>query len=202
MQKNALSLIIFSIFLIGCGGPSADLLIDSFEGEISPQSVDFGAGEGSTLMVSADRDLKVCGEQSIKLDYNLRPSGYMWAARGYNLDVKGAALWLVEPQDIGWKKYQSISVYMYGNNSGGVVAFDIKDKGGEIWRYLLDDDFSGWKEIVCLLSGFFPRGDWQPEDADRNEILDFPVLSFQFEPRLPGKGVYRFDCVTLTGRKQ
>jgi hypothetical protein len=87
---------------------------------------------------------------------------------------------------------------MYGSNSSGVIAFDLKDKGGELWRFLIDDDFSGWKEVVCPLKEFFPRGDWQPETAERNEKLDFPVTSFQFEPRLPGKGAYYFDCVKLT----
>ena len=77
------------------------------------------------------------------------------------------------------------------------AAFDIKDKGQEVWRFLLDDDFTGWKEIACSLKEFFPRKDWQPETAERNEVLDFPIMSFQFEPRLPGKGTYYFDCLKL-----
>lgn len=121
----------------------------------------------------------------------------MWIARGYDLDVEGAAAWLVSPQEIDWPKYNALKVSMYGGNSGGVVALDIKDSGGEMWRFLLDDDYQGWKEIVCPFEEFFPRKDWQPDDAKKNDIIDYPVKSFQFEPRLPGKGVFYFDCVKL-----
>lgn len=126
----------------------------------------------------------------------------MWIARGYNLDVKGAAQWLVEPQKISWNKYNTISLQMYGGNSNSVVAFDIKDAKGEIWRFIIDDDFSGWKEIICPFKDFFVRKDWQPDTAEKNEIIDFPIMSFQFEPRLAGKGTYYFDCVKLTRTKK
>jgi len=185
------------IGLIGCSKAPKKVMIDSFEGQIDKETVDYGAAEGSLLKVEADASIKMCGAQSLKIDYELKPSGYMWIARGYNLDVKGAAKWEVPPQDIKWRAYNAISLQMYGSNSGGVVAFDIKDKGGEIWRYIIDDDFTGWKEIICPFKDFFPRKDWQPDSAAKNETLDFPVMSFQFEPRLPGKGVYYFDCVKL-----
>jgi len=185
------------IILFGCTQGPQEVLIDSFEGEINSKTVDFGSAEGSSLKVTADKNKKACGEQALKIEYDLKPSGYMWIARGYNLDVKGANKWLLKPQDIKWRKYEAISVQMYGTNKGGVVAFDIKDKGQEVWRFLLDDDFTGWKEIACSLKEFFPRKDWQPETAERNEVLDFPIMSFQFEPRLPGKGTYYFDCLKL-----
>ncbi len=195
MKKFLLFLAI--IILFGCTQGPQEVLIDSFEGEINSKTVDFGSAEGSSLKVTADKNKKACGEQALKIEYDLKPSGYMWIARGYNLDVKGANKWLLKPQDIKWRKYEAISVQMYGTNKGGVVAFDIKDKGQEVWRFLLDDDFTGWKEIACSLKEFFPRKDWQPETAERNEVLDFPIMSFQFEPRLPGKGTYYFDCLKL-----
>jgi len=192
---------VFSLFLLGCSMDSPEVLIDSFEGEINSKTVDFGSSENSSLKVEADNNLKVDGEQSIKLDYDLKPSGYMWAARGCGLDTTGADRWVIKPQDIDWSKYNAVSLYMYGSNSEGVIAFDIKDKGGEFWRFLLDDDFTGWKEIVCPLEHFFSRGDWQPEDAVRDEILDFPIMSFQFEPRMPGKGICHFDCIKFKKHK-
>jgi hypothetical protein len=66
----------------------------------------------------------------------------MWVARGYNLDVKGAACWLVEPKDIAWEKYNALSINVYGTGSGGVITLDIKDAGEEMWRFLIDDDFT------------------------------------------------------------
>ena len=192
----------FFIFFTGCIKTPQELMLDSFEGEISSNTVDFGSAEGTTVKVEAAKDIIACGKQSLKIDYDLKPSGYMWVSRGYGLDLKGAAKWEVEPQNVQWKKYKAIVLSMYGSNSGGVVAFDIRDDGGEYWRALLDDDFEGWKEITCGFNEFFPRGDWQPEKAVRNETLDFPIKSFQFEPRLPGKGVYYFDCVKVTKVKK
>jgi len=194
-MKFGLIVLWLAIGFIGCSNAPAEVAIDSFEGAINKETVDYGASEGSLLKVEADTKIKVCGTQSLKIDYELKPSGYMWIARGYDLDVKGAAKWEIDPQNIKWRAYNAISLQMYGTGSNGVVAFDIKDKGGEIWRYIIDDDFTGWKEIVCPFKAFFPRRDWQPDSATKNETLDFPVMSFQFEPRLPGKGVYYFDCV-------
>jgi hypothetical protein len=200
MSKVHLSLLILLLCVVGCA-PAKPLLIDSFEGPINKETVDFGASEGSAVNVTADTNIKMCGNQSLKVEYELKPSGYMWIARGYNLDVKGAAQWLVPPKDIPWRSYNAISVYVYGAKSGGVIAFDIKDAGQEVWRALIDDDFTGWKEVVLPIKNFFVRKDWQPQTATVNEKIDYPIMSYQFEPRLPGKGVYYFDCVTLVNAK-
>lgn len=187
----------FLVFFFGCTKAPLEFLLDSFEGEISSKTVDFGSSENSSLTVVCDKKIKVCGEQSLKLDFELNPSGYMWAARGYGLDTKGAGRWEAGPGDIEWRKYNAFSLQMHGSNSGGIIAFDIKDSGGELWRVFLDDDTLGWKEVICPLAEFFPRGDWQPDDADKNEVLNFPIVSFQFEPRIMGKGIYYFDCLKL-----
>ena len=121
----------------------------------------------------------------------------MWVGRGYGLDVKGAAAWLVEPKDIDFKKYNAISFYMYGANTNIKVAIDIVDNGSEYWRFLVDDNFSGWKEWTIPFSDFFPRGDWQPQNADKNGELNFPLRVFQFEPRPAGKGSLYFDYLRL-----
>ncbi len=204
MRMGSICIMFFLIIgiLAGCSNAPVEVMIDSFEGSITKETVDYGAAEGSSLKVEADTGIKMCDAQSLKIEYDLKPSGYMWIARGYNLDVKGAGKWIVEPKDIKWRAYNAISLQMYGSNSGGVVAFDIKDKGGEIWRYIIDDDFTGWKEITCRFKDFFLRCDWQPDSAEKNEMLDFPVMSFQFEPRLPGKGIYYFDCVRLIRAKK
>ena len=60
---------------------------------------------------------------------------------------------------------------------------------------MVTDDFKGWKQIVCSLSQFFPRGDWQPPTATVNGTLDFPVKSFQFEPIAIAKGMVNVDAV-------
>lgn len=175
-------------------------MIDDFEGLIiggPTGTVDFGAGNGSSVTVSASTEIKHSGSQAIKVEYDAVPGGYMWIARGFDLDVKGAACWRAKPEDIKWKDYNAISFYMYGANSRANIAFDIKDNGNEIFRFIVEDNFIGWKQIVCPFAQFFARTDWQPNNADKNSNIDFPVKSFQFEPLPESKGVLYFDDVEL-----
>jgi hypothetical protein len=175
------------------------LLIDDFENPISggpDGTVDFGAGGGSSVEVVAALDIKYSGKQSLKVIYDAVPGGYMWVARGFGLDAKNTK-WLVKPEDISWMKFKAISFYMYGQNSQAKIAFDIKDSGNEMWRFSLEDNFKGWKRIICSFNEFFARSDWQPDNADKNATLDFPLKSFQFEPRPEAKGTLYFDTVEL-----
>lgn len=175
------------------------LLLDDFEGVISGGAngtVDFGAGNGSSVEVTASTDVVSAGKQSLKITYNAVSGGYMWIARGFGLDAKNAN-WLFKPESIDWKQYSGVSFNLYGNNSKGNIAFDLKDNGSEIWRYSIADDFSGWKQIVCPFDKFFARADWQPDAADKNGLMDFPIKSYQFEPLPEGKGVIYIDDVEL-----
>lgn len=175
------------------------LLLDDFEGVISggtEGTVDFGAGGGSNVDVVSDTEIKKSGEQSLKVNYEAVSGGYMWVARGFGLDASNAG-WLVKPEEINWQEYNAISFYMYGSNSGANIAFDIKDNGQEMWRFMVTDDFQGWKQMLCPFEQFFARDDWQPQDADNNFNLDFPLQSYQFEPRPEAKGTLYFDQVEL-----
>lgn len=200
MKRLGLLIAIFVLALITfCFSQENNLLIDDFEGVISKGesgTVDFGAGNGSTLEVTASTDIKQSGNQGIRIDFDAVEGGYMWVARGKGLDAKSSA-WLVNPEDIQWDKYKAISFYMYGTGSNADVAFDIKDNGNEIWRFIVKDDFKGWKQVICAFNEFFVRGDWQPDGADKNGQLDFPIKSFQFEPRPVSKGTLYFDAVAL-----
>ena len=175
------------------------LIIDDFEGPISggpDGTVDFGSGGDSSVEVTAATDIKYSGNQSMKITFNAAAGGYMWIARGFGLDAQGAQ-WLIKPQDIDWTKYSTISFYMYGSDSQVKIAFDIKDNGNEMWRFMVEDNFTGWKRIACPFGEFFARGDWQPHNADKNAILDFPVKSFQLEPLAVAEGIVYLDDVSL-----
>ncbi|TAN62995.1 hypothetical protein EPN16_00515 [bacterium] len=177
-----------------------ELLLDDFEGAISAGeqgTVDFGAGGGSSVEVIASKETKYRGEQALEVKFDAVDGGYMWVSRGYGLTVKGAGAWQVEPKDIDFTKYDAISFYMYGADTKTQVAVDLVDSGSEYWRYLIEDDFTGWKEFTIPFSDFFARGDWQPEKAEKNTVLDFPVKVFQFEPRPAAKGTLYFDYVRL-----
>lgn len=193
-----LSGLVFLGLNISCA-QNKDILLDDFEQVISggPEgTVDFGAGNGSALTVTAEKEIKHTGQQSLKANFDAVSGGYMYIARGFGLDAKNTA-WLVAPENIEWKKTSGISFWMYGSNSQARVALDIKDNGNEMWRFITIDDFTGWKKIICPWEKFFPRDDWQPESADRNSELNFPLRSYQFEPLPPAKGVIYFDDVEL-----
>ncbi len=199
MSKIYLMLGMFLVFSGVSFAQEKGLLIDDFEGAISggvQGTVDFGAGGGSTVDVAASREIKYSGSQSLKVAFDAVSGGYMWIARGFGLDAKNAG-WLVKPEDIKWKDYSAISFYMMGTGSQVQVAFDIKDNSGELWRFMVTDDFKGWKQVVCKFADFTDRSDWQPDSADKNGVLDFPIKSYQWEPRPVSKGTLFFDDVQL-----
>jgi hypothetical protein len=200
MKKLGLLVFAFvSVTALVCFAQEKSLLIDDFEVAVSggPQgTVDFGAGNGSSVQVTADKDVKNSGGQSLKVVYDAVKGGYMYVARGSGLDASNAN-WLVKPEDIKWEEYNSISFYMYGTDSKTPIAFDIKDNGNEIWRYIVTDDFTGWKKIVCRFDTFVVRSDWQPQNSDNNGKIDYPVKVFQFEPMSESKGTLYFDTVEL-----
>jgi len=189
--------IVLAVLFTGCFFQQGSLLLDDFEGVLSPKTVDFGGGNGSEIKVSSSNKVFFDGKQSLKIEYNSVPSGYMWVARGYGLDVKGAAQWKEDPKNIKWKKYKGLSFALYGQGKGATIAVDIKDKNKEIFRTMIKDDTKGWKTFICPFSGFFSRSDWQPETALVDNVLDFPVMSFQVEVRSLGKGVIYLDKLEL-----
>lgn len=201
---KALTLVLIaSLCIFGVCFAAGNFLIDDLQGTVSggpDGTVDYGAGNGSEVKVSADTDIIDLGTESLKIEYKAVAGGYMWIARGWDLDAK-RAVWLVRPQDISWNKYKAISFYMYGSNSGTRIAFDVKDNGNEMWRFIFKDDFTGWQQIICLFDGFFARGDWQPDNADKNAAIDFPIKSYQLEPLPESEGILYFDHVELIAKE-
>lgn len=175
---------------------SQEVMLDSFEGAVSKKSADFGSSKDTKITVTASKDKKVCGNQSLQIEYDLSSSGYMYCARGYGLDVFGAVWEGPQPDKISWDDFSGISLQVYGSKRGD-IAFDLKDNGGEMWRFMIQDDFNGWKEVYVPFYSLTVREDWQPPKADGNKLLDFPVKSFQFEPRKAGAGTVNFDCVKV-----
>lgn len=200
MKRTTLLAAAFVLGLVGlCFTQEKNLVLDDFEISVSggPQgTVDFGAGNGSSVEVTQATDIKNTGDKALKVVYDAVPGGYIYVARGTGLDAKNAN-WTLKPEDIKWENYSAISFYMYGTDSKAKIAFDIKDNGGEIWRFVTEDNFKGWKQIVCKFDKFMVRDDWQPENADKNGKLDFPIKIFQFEPLAGSKGTLYFDTVEL-----
>jgi len=199
-MKNAAIIIAIVLSLTGLSfAQDAGFVIDNYEIIVSggPEgTLDFGAGNGSSVQVSTATDIKFLDNSSIKVIYDAVAGGYIFVARGFGLDAKNSG-WDKKPEDSEWEKYNAIAFYMYGDDSKAKIAFDVKDSGNELWRFIVEDNFKGWKQMVCPFSEFYPRGDWQPEDADKNGVIDFPLKSYQYEPLPVAKGVLYFDKVEL-----
>lgn len=175
------------------------LVIDSFEGKIIGgvnATVDYGSGSGAKVDVFPAKEPVYHGRQSLKIVYDNTEGGYMWVARGYNLTMKNAGQWRVRPERIKWDNYDALVFYIYGEGNGNQIAVDIIDNGKEYWRYLIKDDKREWREVVIPFTDFKARTDWQPDSATRNNVLDYPINVFQFEPRT-GKGIIYVDKVCL-----
>ncbi len=200
MKKTGFLTTALILLVIGvCLAESGNLLLDDFEVLVSngPEgTVDSGSGNGSTVEVTQAVDIKNTGNYSLKVVYDAVSGGYIYVARGTGLDAKNAQ-WPLNSSNVKWEDYSAVSFYVFGTNSKAKIAFDIKDSGSEIWRFITEDDFKGWKRVVCSFDKFMVRDDWQPNDADKNGQIDFPIKVFQFEP-LPGsKGILYFDTVEL-----
>ncbi|MCK9603204.1 MAG: hypothetical protein M0R66_02320 [Candidatus Omnitrophica bacterium] len=199
-MKTLVLVLVLALSFLGLSFAADGLLvIDDYEVVISggPEgTVDFGAGNGSFVDVTAGIDIVHGGKQSLKVDYDAVSGGYIYVARGFDLDAKNAG-WLVKGGDIDWNKYNAIAFYMYGSDSKAKIAFDMKDNGGEILRYAFEDNFTGWKQIVCPFKDFMARDDWQPQNAEKNGLIDYPIKSYQFEPLPPAKGTLYFDDCEL-----
>ena len=191
------------MFLAACfHRPLKPLVLDDFEDSCGPACIDYGAGNGSKVKVSFSSQVFYSGKKSLKIEYQGTPSGYIYVARGYGLTNKKAASWLVKPQKIAWKRYEGFSFYLYGEGKGIMIAFDIKDKNNEMFRCLLKDNKKGWQKVVCPFNKFFSRTDWQPDNAVADGKIDFPVMSFQFEPRTSKSGLIYIDKVELLPAKK
>ncbi|MDD5568446.1 MAG: carbohydrate binding domain-containing protein [Candidatus Omnitrophica bacterium] len=200
MKKAMFLVLALFLGIIGISfAADGNLLVDDFEIAVSngPEgTVDFGAGNGSTIKVTAAADVKNTGKQGLRVDFDAVTGGYMYVARGNGLDAHNTG-WLVNPDSVKWQEYKAFSFYMYGTDSKGRIAFDLKDNGNEIWRFIVEDNFKGWRQIICNFDQFTARGDWQPQTADNNGVLNFPIRSFQFEPLPPLKGTIYFDTMEL-----
>ncbi len=201
-----LSLLVGSVALVSADQEN-ELLLDSFEGALTKETVDFGAHAESVLTAQASKAEKSCGEQSLKISYQLNAGGYMFCARGHGLDVAGALWEGPQPDKIQWSDFVGIKFMLNNATSTGTaaqpaadptqIAFDVKDAGGEMWRYAVTSDRKGWVEVAVPLTQFKVRDDWQPATADGNRQLDFPLQSFQWEPKSMGEGTLFVDCVKL-----
>jgi hypothetical protein len=165
------------------------ILIDDLEGDIA---CDNGAGNGAEIQVTFSKkdaapDEVYSGNQAMKISYDKTYGGYMFCARGFGLTPavempQEKLQWSTSPDKIDFSKYNSFGFYFKGENTGNTIAVDVFDKDREIFRYEFNDDSSDWKEMTIPFSSFKLRTDYQPDWNKSNKAIDFPIVTYQFEP--------------------
>jgi len=165
------------------------LLIDDLEGRIEADS-NYGNGaacEVSFASISSSPADVYSGSQSMKINYEKNHGGYLYCARGFGLKPaekipQKKLVWSIKPENIDFEKYNAIGFYIKGSNTGHSIAIDLFDKNREIFRHVFTDDSNEWKEIIVPFTDFKSRGNYQPDWNNKNEIIDFPIVIYQFEP--------------------
>lgn len=157
------------------------LVIADFEDSKRP--VITYAGPGSTMTAEYQTAIVHGGKQALKTKMDTSN----WA--GTLIELSGATA--------DWTGYSKLKLWVYGSKSGRRFNIDLEEKGKEQCRYTITDDFEGWKEFVIKLSEFLPRTDWQPNDADKNGKLDFPLKTIQFFTSASFGSTLYFDDISI-----
>ncbi len=166
------------------------VIVDDFENGL-PQGVD-GNGNGIgfvtwgdfwtgttvaiTTALVADSDLLALPGQSG--DNNLMHFQAMvngWGGFTHAFENDAIDTWV--PQD--WSKYTGMSFWLYGQNTGNDLLFEINENRNpgstvadtEIWSYAFKDDFTGWKQFTVGFEKFIRKeiGNGAPNDGFTRE---------------------------------
>ena len=102
-----------------------------------------------------------------------------------------------------WSRYDGVSFWAYGNNTGGTIQTEIFDNqqlgnagdSAERWFYRFDDNYSGWKKFSVPFSAFQRRTDFQPGGApnDGLNLTDVSGYSFGMPAGTGAKTAYLAD---------
>jgi beta-glucanase (GH16 family) len=131
--------------------------------DVSIQTVEVGEGDELALPD------QVGSNTIVQLNTDISANG--WAGFSHALNNETVDAWV--PQD--WSAYEGISMWLYGNNTGGRLFVDILDNrnpnpagdDAERFTFNITDDFAGWQYIEIPFSEFFRKdiGNGAPNDG-------------------------------------
>lgn len=130
-------------------------------------------------------------EQAVQGRYALRIDSVL-------KDWNGVVVQPPKDQVFDWSSFRALSLWVFGTNSGQMFVVELNDKGEEHFRSpLITDDFTGWKQIVIPFEEFASRQDWQPENADIDLDITWPIKDFQPFASVGGAGYILIDLIEV-----
>ncbi len=139
----------------------------------------------------------------LQLDLTIGPG--QWAGYTHAFANEAADAWV--SQD--WSSYEGICFWLYGNNTGGVLFFDIAENrnpgstrdDAERWSVDVPDTFSGWQFFTVPFADFHRKeiGNGAPNDGlSLDEVWGYAIGGFGSVDM--GSQSYFVDDVALYGR--
>jgi beta-glucanase (GH16 family) len=157
----------------------------------------------TTVQVAADNPLsppcQSIPTHLLQLDANV--SG--WGGMTHAFENEALDTWI--SQD--WSSYEGVSFWIYGNNTGATLLFEIQDNrnpdsttaDAEIWSYAFTDNFIGWQFFKLPFSAFVRKeiGNGAPNDGFG--LTEVHAWAFGMLTN-PGPLTYYVEDVSIWGR--
>ncbi|MGE5483061.1 MAG: carbohydrate binding domain-containing protein [Bacteroidota bacterium] len=143
------------------------------------------AGPASSIKITVVDDPTAHGQRALRID-------------SVTKDWNGVPISAAGDKEFDWSDYRALSMWVYGTNSGVGFFVELNDKGEEHFRSpLIVDDFIGWKQIVIPFEEFLSRDDWQPDTADMDLEITWPIRDFQPFTGASGEGYILIDLIEV-----
>jgi beta-glucanase (GH16 family) len=168
------------------------VIVDDFEDGLPTGQDAYGNGIGfvtwgdfwtgttvaiTTTLIADDDPLALPGQSGDNhlLQFDARVNG--WGGLTHAFENEAVDTWVTQD----WTGYEGIAFWLYGQNTGNNLLFEIQDNRNpgstgndvEIWSYGFVDDFSGWQQIVLGFDQFIRKeiGNGAPNDGfGRDEV--------------------------------
>lgn len=181
-----LVLCVVAILAVTLTGYAATLLIADFED--STITISTYKGAESSMTVSYVTDIVHEGQQAVLVEHDTKDySGVVYNVPGNKAD---------------WNGMDTLSMWMYSQNSGGSFHVILEDAGLEQLWYPVIDTWEGWQQVMMPLADFQSRTDWQSGQATVNQVIDYPLKTIHFCAPHSGAFSLYFDLFEVSGEGQ
>jgi len=173
--------LVISVTAPAFSAPSSPMVISDFEDP--HQEIITFAGPNSSVKTEFEKTIVHGGSQALKVTELCSD----WAGALIKVDAKAG----------DWSEYTTLTLWIYGSNTGDSFNIDLEDKGLEQFRYTMTNNFTGWKKFSIPIASIAKRGDYQAPNAKQNGKIDWPLNTIQFFTSSHFHGTLIFDDITV-----